>query len=637
MAQETFTFQTEVTRLLDIVAHSLYSHKEIFLRELISNASDACDRLRYDAISDPSLTAGDPDLRISLTVDAGARTLTIDDNGIGMGHDELVENLGTIARSGTQGFLAQLTGDAKKDVTLIGQFGVGFYSAFMVADRVEVVTRRAGEEQAWRWSSEGTGSFTIAEASRDGRGTSVVLHVKEGEDEFLDDPVIRRIVRTYSDHVSFPIVITKDDKTDTLNTASALWTRPKSEITADQYKEFYHHVGHSLDDPWHVMHSAVEGVVAYTSLLFIPSTPPFDLFHPDRKGHVKLYVKRVFITDDCEGLLPAYLRFLHGVVDSEDLPLNISRETFQRDPRLAKIRSGLVKRVLDELAKKAEAEPESYATFWSSFGPVLKEGIYEDNENRERLLGLARFRSTAGDDLVSLAEYVSRMKEGQTAIYTISGADVEALKRSPQLEGFRAKGVEVLLLTDPVDEFWIPSVRTYEDKPFKSAAAAGADLGSIASPDGDEPDKGDAAEAPSDDTPGTAMLVAKLKTVLGDLVKDVRISERLTDSPVCLVAGEGDMDIYLERLLRQHGQMGESGPMARVLEINPRHALIRRLAELTSNGGTQSDLVADAAHLLLDQARIVEGEAVVDAAAFSRRLAAMIELGLPAPPAPATT
>lgn len=642
MARETFAFQTEVGRLLDIVAHSLYTHKEIFLRELISNASDACDRLRYAALTDPALTEGEPDFRITLDTDRAARTLSVADNGIGMNHDDLVETLGTIARSGTQGFLAQLTGDAKKDVALIGQFGVGFYSAFMVADTVDVITRRAGEDKAWKWSSDGKGTFSIEEAGRAGRGTTVTLHLKEGEDEFLEAARLRKIVKTYSDHIGFPIVLLDGEAEDaeaggetesegksgeqTLNAASSLWTRAKKDITDEQYKEFYHHVGHAFDDPWLVLHNTVEGVVSYTSLLFIPSTAPFDLFDPERKPKVKLYVRRVFITDDCEGLLPSYLRFLRGVVDSEDLPLNISRETFQHDPRLAKMRTGLVKRVLDELGRKAE-NAEDYAKFWEAFGAVLKEGIYEDFENRDKLLSLARFHSTAGEELTSLDGYIERMKSGQDAIYTISGSELEALRRSPQLEGFRAKGVEVLLLTDPIDEFWMPSVRTYKDKPFRSAASAGTDLGKI---EGGEA----AAEGEADAAPAAEIeaLSAALKAALGEAVKDVRASKRLTESAVCLVAGEGDLDMHIERLLRQHRQLGAAVP--RVLEINPKHPLILSLAALAASGKGGKEALGDAAFLLLDQARILEGEAVADASAFARRMTAMMERGLAAAPLP---
>lgn len=623
MTQETFTFQTEVGRLLDIVAHSLYTHKEIFLRELISNSSDACDRVRYAALTQPQLTEGDGDLRICIVLDRGARTLAVVDNGIGMNRDDLIDTLGTIARSGTQAFLAHLTGDGKKDLALIGQFGVGFYSSFMVAKRVDVLTRKAGEEQAWRWSSDGKGAFTIEEATAAGRGTTVTLHLADDADEFLEESRIRQIVKTYSDHIGFPIVLGEGEKAQTLNAASSLWTMPKKEITAEQYKEFYHHVGHAFDDPWLTIHNTVEGVVSYTSLLFVPTTAPFDLFDPQRKGRVKLYVKRVFITDDCEGLLPAYLRFLRGVVDSEDLPLNISRETFQHDPRLAKMRSGLVKRVLDELAKKANESPSEYAEFWSSFGAVLKEGIYEDFENRDRLLELARFRSTAGDELTSLDAYMARMKSGQDAIYTISGEQVDALRRSPQLEGFKAKGIEVLLLTDPIDEFWLPSVRSFKDKPFKSAAGADADLGKIEGQAGDTKPESEVKPADAD----LDRLITILKEVLRDTVKDVRVSSRLTESAVCLVTAEGEMDMYLERLLRQHRHLDAAAATPRILEINPAHPLIRQMASRAAAGNGETEL-RDAALLLLDQARIVEGAPIPDPAAFSQRLAAIMARGL---------
>ncbi|SUS04232.1 Chaperone protein HtpG [uncultured Defluviicoccus sp.] len=621
MAQETFTFQTEVERLLEIVAHSLYSHKEIFLRELISNASDACDRLRYAALTEAHLTAGDTDFKIRIVVDRDARTLSVVDNGIGMNRDDLLETLGTIARSGTQAFLAKLSGDAKKDTSLIGQFGVGFYSAFMVADHVDVITRKAGEEHAWRWSSDGRGQFTIDGADRPSRGTTVTVHLKADEDEFLETMRLSGIVKKYSDHIGFPILLGEGEKAETLNAGSSLWMRPKKDITESQYKEFYRHVGHGFDDPWLILHNTVEGVVSYTSLLFIPEQAPFDLFDAERKGRVRLYVRKVFITDDCEGLIPPYLRFLRGVVDSEDLPLNISRETFQHDPRLAKIRSGLCKRVFDELAKKAEEAPSEYETFWNAFGAVLKEGLYEDFENRERILPLCRFRSSAGSELTSLDGYIGRMKPGQDAIYTLAGDDVEALKRSPQLEGFRAKGVEVLLLTDPIDEFWIPSVRTYKDKPFKSAAAADAQLDTI------EADT-KAAEPTSEPPDGLEQMLGRLKDVLKDAVKDVRASKRLTESAVCLVAGEGDLDMHLERLLRRHRQLEGDGATPRVLEINPTHPLIRRLAAVAAD--SPEAIFADAAFLLLDQARIQEGERVSDAQAFSRRLAACLERSLTA-------
>ena len=628
MGTEKFTFEAEVGKLLDIVAHSLYSHKEIFLRELISNASDACDRLRYAALTDPGLIAGEGDFRITLSVDRKARTVTVADNGIGMGRADLVDNLGTIARSGTQAFVERLSGDSDNDMALIGQFGVGFYSTFMVAGKVEVLTRKAGETEAWLWTSDGKGEYTVSEGARETRGTTVTAHLAKGEDEFLDAERVGGIVKTYSDHIPIPIVLKDADKEETLNQASALWTRPKKEITSQQYTEFYHHVGHTFDDPWLTLHNSVEGILSYTNLLFIPSTQPFDLFLPERKRQVKLYVKRVFITDDCEGLVPGYMRFVRGIVDSEDLPLNISREMLQHDPKLARIRSGLVKRILAELKKKADKKPDDYATFWDNFGAVLKEGLYEDRENREKILAVSRFHTTAGDGLVGLDAYVERMPDGQEAIYTISGEDGQSLRQSPQLEGFAARGVEVLLLTDPVDEFWVPALGGYRDKPFKSATRGGADLGKITAREDAEKAAKKAKKKKAPAAADVDRLTAAFKAALGDAVKDVRASERLTDSPVCLVADEADLDMHLERLLKQHRQMDAAAVTPRILEVNPRHALIRRLAGLARDGDGADGVLADAALLLLDQARIVEGEPISDPAAFSRRLASMMEKGL---------
>jgi len=623
---QTLPFQAEVSRLLDIVANALYSNKEIFLRELISNASDACDRLRYAALTQPELAAEDPDFKILLSADKTARSLTITDNGIGMNREELVENLGTIARSGTAAFVQQL--EAKDaDVTQIGQFGVGFYSAFMVADKVEVASRRAGETQGWRWSSDGKGAFAVGEDEEaPTRGTRITLHLKKGEDDYLEASRLRQIVKTYSDHIAIPIVFGggEDGESETLNAASAIWTRPKSEISEEQYKEFYHHVGHAFDDPWMHLHFKAEGRIEYTALLFLPSSKPFDLFHPDRKNRLKLYVKRVFITDECEDLVPPYLRFLRGVIDTEDLPLNISRELLQRNPMLAKIRGAVVKRVLDALKKKAEKAPEEYRTFWDNFGAVLKEGLYEDQEQREPLLALSRFRSTADADLVSLEDYVGRMKEGQEAIFYISGDDAEAVAKSPQLEGFAAKGVEVLLLTDPVDDFWISTIGSFADKPFKSVTRGGADLGKIKG-ETSEPESEGKAE---DEGAEVDALLAFLRLTLKDAVKDVRASERLTESPVCLVADEGDMDMHLERLLKQHRQLEETA--VRVLEINPGHPLIQRLCARIGEEGAGGEL-EEVARLLLDQARIMEGESLPDPAAFARRVATFVEKGLGAP------
>ncbi|HEX2114521.1 MAG TPA: molecular chaperone HtpG [Alphaproteobacteria bacterium] len=613
--QEKRSFQAEVSRLLDIVAHSLYSDRRIFLRELISNASDACDRLRYEAITRPELTDDGANFRVTLSVNKAARTLTVADNGIGMNHDDLVENLGTIARSGTAAFVQNLTGDAKKDMALIGQFGVGFYSSFMVAERVEVTTRKAGETEAWRWVSDGNGEYTITPAERAGRGTEIVLHLRADADEFLDATALRATVRQYSDHIALPIVLL-GEKEETLNRASALWMRPRNEVTQEQHKEFYAHVAHSFDEPWLTLHWRAEGKIEYTSLLYIPSSPPFDLYHPDRKHGVKLYVKRVFISDRADDLLPRYLRFLRGVVDSEDLPLNVSREMLQHNPVLALIRAGVVKRVLQELEKKAKGDATDYASFWGNFGPVLKEGLYEDPEHRDTLLALARFRTTSKpDEWTSLADYVGRMKQGQETIFYIAGEDAKSLAASPQLEGYTKRGVEVLLLTDPIDEFWINAVGKYQDKPFKSVTRGGADLSKIPLPEGEA--KKEEAAQPAD----ISALIALLRLSLKDEVKDVRASQRLTDSAVCLVADEHDLDIHIERLLRQHKQLDKQSK--RILEVNPDHPLVKALAAEVPKPGS-ADRLGDIARLLLDQARITEGDPLPDPAGFARRMNAAL-------------
>jgi molecular chaperone HtpG len=620
--EENLQFQAEVAKLLDIVVHSLYSNTEIFLRELISNASDACDKLRYAALSDPTLLDdGGSTFEIHLAVDKAARTLTISDNGVGMSREELIANLGTIAKSGTGEFLKSLSGDQAKDVSLIGQFGVGFYSSFMVADKVDVFSRKAGESVGHRWSSDGKGQFTVAVDENAARGAKIVLHLKADAEEFLETFKLRKIVKTYSDHIAVPVILDpvpgeKEAKAETLNSASALWTRPKAEITAEQYKEFYLHVGHAFDDPWHTIHFKAEGAIEYTSLLFIPSSKPFDLFNPERKSAIKLYVNRVFISDQLEGLMPRYLRFVRGVVDSSDLPLNISREMLQDNPILRKIQGGLVKRVLKDLAARAE-KPEEYNAFWDVFGPVMKEGLYEDYEHRDELLELARFRSSQHDGWVSLKDYVGRMKEGQDAIYTITGDDAGLLKNSPQLEGFVAKGIEVLLLTDPIDEFWATSVGVYEKKPIKTVGAAGDDLAKI---------KGDESEDKKDDQGAASEqaikdLIENLKKSLGSSVADVRTTDKLKGSPVCLVADTGGMSLHMARMLKQHGD-GQGLGVRKILEINAKHALIKRLMVLS---GASFD---DAAALLLDQARIVEGEPVTDPVGFAKRLSAMLEKAL---------
>ncbi len=619
-AAETHEFQAEVARLLNMMVRSVYSETEIFLRELISNASDACDRLRYEALTNPALTEGDASLRISITADKAARTLTIADNGIGMNHDDLIANLGTIARSGTAAFMEKLSGDSKKDVSLIGQFGVGFYSAFMVADKVEVVSRKAGDAQAWKWSSDGQGSYTIEPAERAGRGTTIALHVREGEDEYLDAHRLRHIVATYSDHIAFPIHLSevKDGETtaeESVNKGSALWTRPKAEVTEEQYTAFYRHAGHAFDEPALTLHYRAEGTIDYTALLFVPSERPMDLFDPARKPRVKLYVKRVFITDDTGDLIPGWLRFLRGVVDSEDLPLNVSREMLQNNPVVARMRKAVTGRVVGGLEAKATDDPEGFARIWENFGAVIKEGIYEDAERRATLLKIARFRSTHGDGWTSLEDYLGRMKEGQEAIYYVSASDIDAARRSPHLEGFTARGVEVLLLTDPVDDFWLSMVHEHEGKPFRSVTRGGADLSKL----------GDAKDEEKPDDGRFTTLIVALKEALGDAVKDVRTTHRLTGSAVCLVADEGDLDINLQRMLKLQGQLGYEP--ARILELNPDHPLIVALAARADQPGAL-DALKDPALLLLDQARILEGELPADPAAFAKRMADLMAKGL---------
>ncbi len=629
-------FEADVGRVLDLVINSLYKDREIFLRELISNASDACDKLRYESLSRPELLGTDPDLQITILADAKNGLLTIADNGIGMTRDELAENLGTIARSGTAKFASLLTGDAKKDVDLIGRFGVGFYSVFMVADKAVVTSRRAGESTTWAWASDGRSGFVLEEAPSDGikRGTAITLHLKDDAKDFLNEWTLKRIVRTHSDHVALPIklqVIKAEVKEDEepaapeqINQGSALWTRPKSEITDEQYKEFYHHVAHAFDEPFARVHFTAEGMLEYTGLLFAPSMKPFDLYDPKRAHSVKLYVKRVFITSNLENLLPRYLRFVSGVIDSQDLPLNVSRETLQVSTVVPKMRKTIVKRILDELKTKAKAEEkeaqDKYLAFWSDFGAVLKEGLYEDGENRERLLELARFRSThSAEAWVSLEEYVGRMKPGQDAIYVISGESQAALRNSPQLEEARAKGVEVLLLDDQVDPFWLEQVTTYQGKSIKSLAKGDVDLSGIEK-NADETEK---PEEPAADGTDLGRLIAKLKAALGEQVSDVRESKRLRQSAVCLVAGDDAMDMRLERFLKSHNQLDALGK--RVLELNPRHDLVRRMATLAKDDTPDFPELAE---LLLDQARIVEGEPLPDPAAFGRRLSTFVARGL---------
>ena len=625
MAEEKMEFQAEVSKVLGLVINSLYSNKEIFLRELISNASDACDKLRYLSLTDQQLAKGLAEFSINIATVKKDRTISIADNGIGMNNADLVENLGTVARSGTTAFLESLSGDEKKDSALIGQFGVGFYASFSVGEKVEVLTRKAGEKQAWLWTSDGKSSYSIAEAERNDPGTSVTVYLKKEDKDYIEEARIRNIVRTYSDHISIPIMLAGKEGETQINTGSAIWTRQKKDITDEQYKEFYHHVANVYDEPWLTLHNRAEGKIEYTNLMFIPSSKPYDLMNPDRKIRLRLYVKRVFITDDCDDLMPAYLRFVRGIVDSEDLPLNVSREMLQHNVVVKRIRSALIRRVFNELKKKAEKDPEEFSKFWANFGAVLKEGLYEDHENRDKILEIVRFNSTASDKLISLAEYVERMKKGQTEIYYISGEGLDLVKASPQLEGFKARGIEVLLMTDPVDEFWLPMVGQFDEKPFTSATSGSVDLSKIKNVK-DKKESDDKNEAKKADDASVAKLILALKESLGETVKDVCSSDRLTDSAVCLVAGEGDMDLHLERMLKMQGQM-EVPTAARVLEINPAHPLIIKMSEVVNKPAKKTAL-NDMALLLFDQARIIEGEPVSDPAAFSQRLNSILEQGL---------
>jgi molecular chaperone HtpG len=602
---ESHQFQAEVAKLLHLMVHSVYSDRDVFLRELISNAADALDKLRYEAIAAPALLEEAPLLNIVITPDKAAKTLTIADSGIGMGEAELIDNLGTIAKSGTQAFVEK----AGQGVNLIGQFGVGFYSAFIVASRVEVTSRKAGTDESFTWASEGLGTFTVVPAARTSRGTSIVLHLKDDALEFLEGWKIEQVVRAYSDHIGHPIMLAEGSEAPKqINTANAIWTRPKSEVTAEQHKEFFGHVSGSYSDPAMTIHYRAEGRHEYTVLLYVPAERPFDLYDPERRGRQKLYVKRVYIADDAQ-LLPPYLRFVRGVIDSEDMPLNLSREMLQHNPQVAAIRKAVTNKVLSEIKRFSESDPEKFQAMWEIFGPVIKEGLYEDMEHRDQLFEFARFRSTKNVS-VSLKEYVAGLKENQTAIYYLAGEDAVKAAASPQLEGYKARDVEVLLFTDPVDSFWVRTAMGFDGKPFKSVTQGKADLDLIAVKDA--PPKSEAKES------ATAKLIVAMKESLGDKVKDVRSSTRLTDSAVCLVA-DGELDRTLEKLLARQKDSGVN-VSAPVLEINAGHPLIVALAA-AADAGVSSLEIADAARLLLDQAHVLEGEPVDDPAGFSRRMA----------------
>jgi len=622
--KETLGFQTEVKQLLNLMIHSLYSNKEIFLRELVSNASDACDKLRFEALNNSTLYGDDSELKIRIAFDKAARTITISDNGIGLSRDEAVEHLGTIAKSGTREFFSALSGDQAKDAHLIGQFGVGFYSSYIVADKVTVISRRAGLEanQAVKWESAGEGEFTVEMVEKDGRGTEVILHLRDGEDEFLSSWKLRQTVRKYSDHITLPILMTKEkwdeekkeqvatDEDEMVNQASALWARPKSEITDEQYKEFYKHVAHDFEDPLAYVHAKVEGKQEFTQLLYVPQRAPFDLWDRNARHGVKLYVKRVFIMDDAEQLMPLYLRFVRGIVDSNNLPLNVSREILQESRDIETIRGGCVKKVLSMLEGLADsedaAEKEKYAKFWKEFGRVLKEGAGEDMANKERIAKLLRFASTHADtpeETVSLADYVSRMKEGQEKIYYVTAETFTAAKNSPHLEIFRKKGIEVLLLSDRVDEWVTGSLTEFDGKQLQSVAKGGLDLGKLE----DEAEKKEAEQAADE----YKDLLDKIKATLGEKVKDVRVTHRLTDSPSCIVADEHDLGGNLARILKAAGQKApESKP---ILEINPRHPAVQRLKYEESR-------FDDWANLLLEQATLAEGGTLDDPAGFVKRI-----------------
>ncbi|WP_095148828.1 molecular chaperone HtpG [Pseudomonas sp. Irchel s3a18] len=619
--KETLGFQTEVKQLLHLMIHSLYSNKEIFLRELISNASDAVDKLRFEALSKPELLEGGAELKIRVSFDKDAKTVTLEDNGIGMSREDAITHLGTIAKSGTADFMKHLTGDQKKDSHLIGQFGVGFYSAFIVADQVEVFSRRAGlaASEGVHWSSKGEGDFEVATIEKADRGTRIVLHLKSGEDEFADGWRLRNIIKKYSDHIALPIELPKEvtaaegEETpavewETVNRASALWTRPRTEIADSEYQEFYKHIAHDFENPLSWSHNKVEGKLEYSSLLYVPARAPFDLYQREAPKGLKLYVQRVFVMDQAESFLPLYLRFIKGVVDSNDLSLNVSREILQKDPIIDSMKSALTKRVLDMLEKLAKNEPEQYKGFWKNFGQVMKEGPAEDFANKEKIAGLLRFASTQGTDgeqVVGLADYLARAKEGQDKIYYLTGETYAQVKNSPHLEVFRKKGIEVLLLTDRIDEWLMSYLSDFDGKSFVDVARGDLDLGNL---DSEEDKK--AAEEVAKSKEG---LVERIKTALGDNVAEVRVSHRLTDSPAILAIGEQDLGLQMRQILEASGQkVPDSKP---IFEFNPAHPLIEKL-----DGEQSEERFGDLSHILFDQAALAAGDSLKDPAAYVRRL-----------------
>ncbi|THB74202.1 MAG: molecular chaperone HtpG [Gammaproteobacteria bacterium] len=624
--KETHEFQTEVTQLLDLMIHSLYSNKEIFLRELISNASDAADKLRFEGLSNDALFENDSELKIRVSYDIEARTVTVSDNGIGMTRDETIEHLGTIAKSGTKAFFNSLTGDQAKDAHLIGQFGVGFYSAFIVADKVTVRSRKAGaaSSDGVEWVSGGKGDFSVENIEKEARGTEVTLHLREDQDEFLDDWRLRNVIKKYSDHISLPIIMKsipapaeegeepEEPVDETVNSASALWTRAKKDISEEEYNEFYQHVSHDFEAPLAHIHNHVEGTQSYISLLYIPKNPPFDLYDRESKHGLKLYVKRVFIMDEADKLLPRYLRFVKGVIDSDDLPLNVSREILQHNKVIDKIRGGSVKKILDMLQKMSEKEPEKYQEFWKAFGRVLKEGPGEDFANKEKIAKLFRFASThtsTDEQNVSFDDYISRMKEGQDKIYYIVADSFAAAKNSPHLEVFAKKGLEVLLLSDPVDEWLASHVTEFDGKQLQAVSKGALDLG-------DFDDEKEKEELKKNETELKGLL-DKMKETLDEKVKEVRLTNRLTDSPSCLVVEEHEMAVNIQRMLKSAGHAMPQGKP--ILEINPEHALVKRM-----NDNLGADAFADLAHVLFDQALLVEGGQIDDPNEFVRRMNSLL-------------
>ena len=613
-------FEADTGKILDIVINSLYSEREIFLRELVSNASDALDKRKYLGLTEKKINNSSDVSEIKIEVNNKEKILTISDNGIGMNEEDLKSSLGTIARSGTKAFLEQVASnskDKKSDMSMIGQFGVGFYASFMVADSVEVVSKKAGEEQAWKWSSDGKTGFDLVKTDKETAGTSITLKLKKDAKEFLEETRLQFVVRKYSDHISYPVKLLEIDKKDakekTLNEASALWTRPSKDITEEQYQEFFSHIGAGFGKPLLTMHNNTEGTISYTNLICIPSTRPFDLFNPDRKSSLKLYINRVFITDKCDALVPSYLRFIKGLVDTQDIDLNVSREMLQNNPAVSKISKSLVGKILRELKKVSEKNVDGYKSFWKEYGAVLKEGLYEDAERKETLLDLCRFSTNENDEIMSLSSYLEKMPENQKDIYYISAETRSQALASPHLEGFKSKNIPVLIMTDAIDQFWLPMIGSFKDKKFTSITQGQINLDDLDAKNKDK--KSDSKDQKEKQDKEFVDLIAQMKVVLGEQVKDIRLSSKLTDSPVCLVADDGDMDIAMEQLMAQRDTNYKGAP--RILEINGDHSLIKNMKSLLSKK-ENNDLVSDAGTLLFEQARLLEGKMPADPAQFSK-------------------